>query len=206
VKERDERLASTPWSSVQLRTLKAAAVLFAEHGVGATSYQMIADALGVTKGAIYHQFNSKDEIVVSVAEMELANLEQALDAAQSEEDPERGREYLLGRVIGHAVEHRRAASTLLFDPNAMRLLSDHQPFQDFVQRLYGMLVGDVAGPETHVRLAALACVVAGTVSHPLVADLADEMLREQLFHMVRRVIELPEAPRVRRSTRRARSA
>ena len=66
--------------------------LFAEYGVGATSYQMIADAVGVTKGAIYHQFKSKDEIIIAVAEMELAKLEDALEAAESQDDPERGRE------------------------------------------------------------------------------------------------------------------
>jgi AcrR family transcriptional regulator len=53
---------------------------FASFGVGATSYQMIADALGVTKGAVYHQFKTKNEIIIAVAEMELAKLEDALEA------------------------------------------------------------------------------------------------------------------------------
>jgi AcrR family transcriptional regulator len=198
-----ERLGSTPRSVAQLRTLKAAAKLFSEHGVGATSYQMIADALGVTKGAIYHQFKSKDELIVAVAELELGNLEDALADAQAEEDPARGRELLLTRVIEHAVDHRRAASTLLFDPIAIRLLSDHGPFQHFVERLYGMLVGDGSGPQTQVRLAALVSVVAGTVSHPLVADLDDDTLREQLFGIVRRIIDLSAAPKARRARSRS---
>lgn len=63
-----------------MRTLKAAMELFASYGVGATSYQMIADALGVTKGAVYHQFKTKNEIIIAVAEMELARLEDALEA------------------------------------------------------------------------------------------------------------------------------
>ena len=33
---------------------------------------MIADAIGVTKAAVYHQFNAKDEIVVAAVEVELA--------------------------------------------------------------------------------------------------------------------------------------
>jgi AcrR family transcriptional regulator len=185
------RLGSTPRSAVQMRTLHAAATLFAEYGVSATSYQMIADAIGVTKGAIYHQFNTKDEIIIAVAEMELARLEDALEAAEAEEDPLRGREVLLNRVIDHAVEHRRAATTLQFDPVIVRLLSDHQPFQSFVERLYGMLVGGEVGPETKVRLAALTCVVGGTVAHPVVADLDDDTLREQLLHMARRIVDLP---------------
>ena len=191
------RLGSTPRSVAQMRTLKAALGLFAEYGVGATSYQMIADAIGVTKGAIYHQFKTKDEIIIAVAEMELARLEEALEAAESQDSPVRGRELLLNRVIDHAVEHRRAANTLQFDPVIVRLLSDHQPFQCFVERLYGMLVGDDAGPDTRVRLAALTCVVGGTVAHPLVADVDDETVRTQLLNMVRQLVDLPQAPKLR---------
>jgi AcrR family transcriptional regulator len=175
-----------------MRTLRAAMDLFAEHGVAATSYQMIAGAIGVTKGAIYHQFNTKDEIIIAVAEMELAKLEDALEAAEALEGRTEARELLLNRVIDHAVEHRRAANTLQFDPVIVRLLSEHKPFHRFVERLYGMLVGDESGPDTQVRLAALTCVIGGTVSHPLVAGLDDDTLRGQLLDMARRIVDLPE--------------
>jgi AcrR family transcriptional regulator len=207
--ERPARLGSGARSAAQMRTLKAALGLFAEYGVGATSYQMIADAIGVTKGAIYHQFKTKDEIIIAVAEMELAKLEDALEAAESEDDLERGRELLLHRIVDHAVEHRRAANTFQFDPVLVRLLSDHEPFQTFVQRLYGMLVGAGIGPEARVRMAALTCVVGGTVAHPLVADLDDDTVRAQMLDVVRQLVDLPQpkmgAGRANRSrpTRRA---
>ena len=209
--ERTARLGSTVRSAAQIRTLEAALDLFAEYGVGATSYQMIADAIGVTKGAVYHQFNTKDEIIIAVAEMELAKLENALQAAESEDDRDRGRELLLNRIVDHAVEHRRGAGAFQFDPVLVRLLSDHEPFQRFVERLYGMLVGDGVGPGARVRIAALTCVVGGTVAHPLVADLDDETLRAQLLDMVRQLIGLPpaksRAPRSNGSrSRRAASA
>jgi AcrR family transcriptional regulator len=192
------RLGATARSDAQLRTLHTAVQLFAEHGVSATSYQMIADAIGVTKGAIYHQFKTKDELVIAVAEMELARLEDALAAAEALDCRNEGRELLLNRVIDHAVEHRRAANTLQFDPVVVRLLSDHEPFQSFVERLYGMLVGDEPGPDTQVRLAALTCVVGGTVTHPLVAGLDDATLRRQLLETARRIIDLPESDATRR--------
>jgi AcrR family transcriptional regulator len=187
------RLGATPRSEPQRRTLHAAMELFAEHGVSATSYQMVADAVGVTKGAIYHQFKTKDEMVIAVAEMELARLEDALEAAEALNCRDKARELLLHRVIDHAVEHRRAANTLQFDPVLVRLLSDHEPFHRFIERLYGMLVGDEPGPDTQVRLAALTCVVGGTVSHPLVAGLDDTTLRRQLLDTARRIIDLPGA-------------
>jgi AcrR family transcriptional regulator len=198
------RLGSTPRTASQLRTLRAATELFAEYGVGATSYQMIADAIGVTKGAIYHQFKTKDEIIIAVAEMELARLENALEAAEALDSRTEARELLLNRVIDHAVQHRRAANTLQFDPVLVRLLSEHEPFQRFIERLYGMLVGDEPGPDTQVRLAALTCVIGGTVSHPLVADIDDHTLRNQLMDMARRIVDLPQVPQRRKKpTRRA---
>jgi AcrR family transcriptional regulator len=185
------RLGATPRSEAQLRTLDAALELFADHGVSATSYQMIADAVGVTKGAIYHQFKTKDELVIAVADLELSRLEDALEAAESLDCRDEAREFLLNRVIDHAVDHRRAANTLQFDPILVRLLSDHKPFQRFIERLYGMLVGDESGPDTQVRLAALTCVVGGTVAHPLVAGLDDNTLRRQLLDTARKIIGLP---------------
>src|SRR5579862_7894371 len=52
------------YSRAQVRVSEAALELFSQHGVGGTSLQMIADALGVTKAAVYHQFKTKDEIVI----------------------------------------------------------------------------------------------------------------------------------------------
>ena len=60
-------------TAAQTRILDAALDLFADHGVSGTSLQMIADAIGVTKAAVYHQFKTKEEIVIAVTEMELAH-------------------------------------------------------------------------------------------------------------------------------------
>jgi AcrR family transcriptional regulator len=169
--------------------MRAALDLFSEHGVSGTSYQMIADSLGVTKAAVYHQFKSKNDLIVSVAEMELSRLEDALSVAESEGDPDRARRVLLEQVVEHAVEHRQAAAMLLFDPAIGRALSAHQPLQRFVERLYGALIGTVSTPATQVRLAMLAVAIGGTVGHPLVADVDTETLREQLLEMARRLIE-----------------
>src|SRR4029450_6857467 len=94
--------------------------LFAAHGVGGTSLQMIADAIGVTKAAVYHQFKTKEEIVVAAAEAELARVETALAAAGAEPPRGRARDLLVTRVVDLAVERRRMESTLLGDPVIVR--------------------------------------------------------------------------------------
>jgi AcrR family transcriptional regulator len=79
--------------------MDAAMKLIADHGVGGTSLQMIADTVGVTKAAIYHQFKTKEQIVIALTERELGGLEEALEAAEAEDHPPRARELLLDRVI-----------------------------------------------------------------------------------------------------------
>src|SRR5262245_54518671 len=80
-------LGSIPFTAAQTRIIVAALALFAEHGISGTSLQMIADAIGVTKAAVYHQYNTKDEIILAVAEIVLARLEAAVTAAEAERVP-----------------------------------------------------------------------------------------------------------------------
>ena len=175
-------------SVAQTRILDAALQLIAEHGVGGTSLQMIADAVGVTKAAVYHQFKTKEQIVIALTERELGRLEEALEAAEAHNHRTRAREVLLARVIDLAVERRGAASTLQFDPVIVRLLAEHEPFQQFIQRLYGVLVDDAA-EDARVTAAMLSGAIAVGVVHPLVADIDDDMLRAQLLRITRRLFD-----------------
>ncbi|ODR13619.1 TetR family transcriptional regulator [Mycobacterium shimoidei] len=188
----ETRLRSIERSAAQTRVLDAALRLIAENGVGGTSLQMIADAIGVTKAAVYHQFKTKDEIVIALTERELAGLEEALEAAEAERSQLRAREMLLDGVIDLAVKRRGVASTLQFDPVIVRLLAEHQPFQQFIQRLYSVLVGD-AGDDARVTAAMLSGAIAVGVMHPLVADVDDDTLRSQLVRLTRRFMETSAA-------------
>jgi len=182
---------SVPHSPAKTRIISAALDLFAEHGVGGTSLQMIADAIGVTKAAVYHQFKTKDEIIIVAAEAELARLRAAVDAAEAEPDRERAREVLLTRVIDLAVERRRMESTLLGDPVIIRFFAHHEPFRQVMVRLYHLLMGEDAGPEPRGPAAMLMAAIGGAVMHPLVVDLDDETIRSQLLHLARRFLDLP---------------
>ncbi len=175
-------------SPAQTRILDAALQLIAEHGVGGTSLQMMADAIGVTKAAVYHQFKTKEQIVIALTERELGGLEEALEAAEADDHRSRAREVLLDRVIDVAVERRGAASTLQFDPVIVRLLGEHQPFQQFIQRLYGVLLEDTA-EDARVSAAVLSGAIAVGVVSPLVADIDDDALRAQLGRITHRLID-----------------
>ena len=178
-------------STAQTRILDAALGLIAEHGVGGTSLQMIADTIGVTKAAVYHQFKTKEQIVIALTERELGGLEEALETAEAQDHPSRARELLMDRVIDMAIERRGAASTLQFDPVIVRLLGDHQPFQQFIQRLYSVLVGD-AGGDSRVLAAMLSGAIAVGVVSPLVADIDDDALRSQVRRITGRLMDAGE--------------
>src|SRR5512139_2210701 len=105
-------LGSASYTAAQTRIIEAALVLFAEHGISGTSLQMIADAIGVTKAAVYHQYNTKDEIILAVAQVVLARLEAAVTAAEAERSRSRAREVLMAAMIDLAVERRRMAGLL----------------------------------------------------------------------------------------------
>jgi AcrR family transcriptional regulator len=175
-------------SAAQTRILDAALQLIAEHSVGGTSLQMIADAVGVTKAAVYHQFKTKEQIVIALTERELGGLEKALESAEAHDHRTRARELLLERVIDLAVERRGVASTLQFDPVIVRLLAEHEPFQQFIQRLYGVLVGDAA-EDARVSAAMLSGAIAVGVLHPLVAGIDDDTLRAQLLRITHRLFD-----------------
>jgi AcrR family transcriptional regulator len=172
--------------------MAAALELFAEHGVGGTSLQMIADAIGVTKAAVYHRFRAKDEIVIAVTESELARLEEALIAAEVQTSRTQARKLLLDSVIDMTVARRRLVATMTFDPVIVRLLGEHEPFRQFVTRLYAVLLDEHDDVEARVSAAVLSGAIAGAVANPLIADIDDDTLRPVLLSLIQRMLNLAD--------------
>jgi AcrR family transcriptional regulator len=191
-----EPVATTPSGRVsyrpaQTRIITAALELFALHGVGGTSLQMIADAIGVTKAAVYHQFKTKDEIVLAAAEADMARLEAALEAAEAEQGRPQALDLLLVRLTDLAVDHRRMVSMLHSDPVMVRLLTEHEPFRRLMDRLGRLLAGDDPDGDGRVPAAMLSAAIDGAVMHPLVAEVDDDTLRANLLDLARRFLDLP---------------
>lgn len=183
-------MGSAPRSAAQTRILDAALALFPDHGVSGTSLQMIADTIGVTKAAVYHQFRTKEEIVLAVAERELAGLERAVEAAEAEPDRPKALELLMTQVVELAVSRRRMTSTLQSDPVMVRLLAGHPPFKQLMERLYGLLLGDETGPAALVPAALMSAAIGGGVMHPFVQHLDDDTLKAELMSFARRFFPL----------------
>lgn len=186
------RLGTVARTAAQTRILAAALDLFAAHGVSGTSLQMIADEIGVTKAAVYHQFKTKEEIVIAVTDMELGKLEDALEAAEAEDDPLRARKVLLTRVIDMAVERRGWVRTLQNDPVIVRILGEHEPFRVFISRLYGILLDEHDDTEARIAAALFSGAIAGGIINPLVDDIDPATLRAALIQLTQRMLKLPD--------------
>ncbi len=184
------RLGSTDYSAAQMRVVVAALDLFAQQGVSGTSLQMIADAIGVTKAAVYHQFKTKEAIVVAAVDVELGTLEPALETAEAADAGPEALEALLGRVIDVAVGRRRMVGNILYDPVIVRLLAEHAPFQQFMGRLFGALLGGRTDDDARLRVAMAASAIGGAVTHPLVADLDDATLTAGILTLSQRFLDL----------------
>jgi AcrR family transcriptional regulator len=193
----DGQLRVVQHSAARTRVLDAALDLFAQHGVSGTSLQMIADAVGITKAAVYHQFRTKEQIVIAVTERELGRLGPALEEAESHGNGPQARDALLVSTVEMAVRDRRLVRTLQFDPIVVRLLAEHEPFQRFMERMYHVLLSD-AGLDGRIEAAMFSGAISTAVMHPLVADIDDDTLLARVIEVSRRLLRLPPGPAERK--------
>jgi AcrR family transcriptional regulator len=181
-----EQFGEVRYSAAQLRTIEAALRLFAIHGVNGTSLQMIADAVGVTKAAIYHQFRAKDEIVVATADHEMLALQEAVTDAESEPDRTQARLFMLRRMIDYSVNSRALIRAWESDPEMVRVLAEFPPYMNLMRRMYGLLVQD----EQHRVLAAMLSAAISAVATPTLTDIDDETLSDEVFAYACRLLGL----------------
>lgn len=115
--------------------LHAAIDLFAEFGYDATSVQQIVERAGVTKGALYHHFTSKEEILYRIygdlfAE-QLADLDRILASGAR---PEQAlREAITSLVTSTAGSAKAAA---VFSQEIARMSTEHYAEQQSEWRRY----------------------------------------------------------------------
>jgi len=89
---------------VRRRILAESAELFARAGFAATSVDQIATAAGVTKGALYHHFASKEDILrVLYEEYFQARIERCTDIIETSTDPLEQMSALIDEAFQNAV-------------------------------------------------------------------------------------------------------
>lgn len=115
--------------------LDAATDLFAEQGYDATPVQQIVERAGVTKGALYHHFTAKEDILFhlygDIFAEQLADLDRIL--ARDATPAEALREVITSLVTGTAKAAKAAA---VFTHELTRMSAEHYAEQQSEWRRY----------------------------------------------------------------------
>jgi AcrR family transcriptional regulator len=171
--------------------LETAQRLFNEHGYDATSLQMIADEMGLTKAAVYYHFRAKSDILRAAMQPGIQRLEALLDDAAALRGRRARIEYLVNGFVDFLIQHRHYAVMASTDPAAKRDKLDTEAMA-MRQRALGLLFGD--NPTAAERLS-FSTVFFIPECLPDLTDLTDEELREALLTTMLRILRVPSGPR-----------
>ena len=166
--------------------LETAQRLFAEHGYDATSLQMIADEMGLTKAAVYYYFPAKVDIRYEIIRFGVERLSKLLDEAAAIRGRRARVEHLVNGFVDFFVENR-ACAPMSTDPAAKREKLDEAPLS-MRHRAVTLIFGD--NPTGAERLA-LRAVSSIPEFLPELADLSDEELREALRTTMLHILRVP---------------
>jgi AcrR family transcriptional regulator len=127
-------------SDTRERIQAAALDLFAEQGYEKTSLREIAERLGVTKAALYYHFNSKEDIVVSLFDGLLAEVDATIAWFRDRPATPETRRELIERYARLVHDSPPGMRRLLQDVRAsMRELSVGERLQDRMRTLAHLL-------------------------------------------------------------------
>ncbi|GGS68392.1 putative trancscriptional regulator,TetR [Planobispora rosea] len=133
-------------SDTKARIQAAARELFLEQGVQNTSLKQIADRLGITKPALYYHFTSRDDLVRSIIQPFMDDLE----AFVAERRPGDARQ-LLEDYFALAWQHREVFMMILRDPATLVALDLVDRIWEWRKRLTALLLGPEPSTAGRIR-------------------------------------------------------
>lgn len=139
------------------RILDASLRLFAQRGVDATSLQTIADELGITKAAVYHHFQAKNQIILEVLREGLEGLEAAVATASLVEEPQ-ARAWVIVRALADLIVAHRPSYSVMMNDHTVEAVMRSEPH---IAAILDGMEAALLGPEpTSERRLAVAFFVA----------------------------------------------
>ena len=171
--------------------LETAQRLFTELGYDATSLQMIADEMGLTKAAVYYHFRAKSDILHEAMRPGIQRLGALLDEAAAIRGRRARIEHLVNGFVDFLIQNRHYAVMASTDPAAKRDKLDVEAMT-MRRRALTLLFGD--NPTGAERLSFNAVFFIPECL-PDLADLTDSELREALQTTMLRMLRIPSGSR-----------
>ncbi|MCA2228354.1 TetR/AcrR family transcriptional regulator [Nonomuraea aurantiaca] len=122
--------------------LDTARRLFVEHGFDATSLQLIADTMGVTKANVYYYFRTKIEILEALLDVSIAAFDAMLDTAETIRGKRARMEYLVDGFVDQVIANRAIAPLSHTDPGLRRHDRIRRTLDAQAERGLHLLFGD----------------------------------------------------------------
>jgi AcrR family transcriptional regulator len=139
------------------RIQAAALELFAAHGVQQTSLRAIAERIGITKPALYYHFGSRAELLRSVVQPMIDDVEALLAEVEARADGDA--RALLARYFDVTMAHRGVITVVFRDAAAVAELDLAPRVRAWRRRLTTLL----AGPDAPLADQARATVAIGGI-------------------------------------------
>jgi AcrR family transcriptional regulator len=143
------------------RLRELALEMFAEQGYEKTSLREIAERLGVTKAALYYYFKSKEDIVRSLIEDYVAELDELIDWAKNQPRTADTRAEIVRRYL-HIVANGTAVFRMLHQNQAAvsGLASAKERGELFKERMDALIdILSLPGGTLHDQIRAASCLM-----------------------------------------------
>lgn len=167
--------------------LETAQRLFIELGYNATSLQMIADELGLTKAAVYYHFRAKGDILHAAMQPGIRRMEALLCEAETMRGRRARTEHVVNGFADFLVTNRHYAVMASTDPDA-RHTKSHEEMAALYQRGLTLFYGERPTPAERV---AYGTALLAPETLPELVDLSDEALREAFRSTMLRLLRVP---------------
>lgn len=171
------------------RVLDVAMDLFTRHSYAGTSLQMIADELGVTKGALYHHFHTREELLQAVIGPLIDQLCEVIEAAEAHRAQAVRAERMLTGYAGLAAANRALVAVLHGDPGVWEVLQSNREWRGLIDRQITLLAGAEPDLGGRVKASIVMSGIAATAA-PGVVDADADHLRQELIEAGRRTLGL----------------
>ncbi|MEU0496811.1 helix-turn-helix domain-containing protein [Mycobacterium sp. NPDC006124] len=176
------------------RVLDAAVALFAEHGVHGTSLQMIADRVGVSKAAVYYQFQSKEGIALEVIRPSIEDIARVIRIADALPDARQRRAVAVSGLVEMVVRHRSLAVVFYGDPAIDALVTSDPEFNAVTGRLRELMEGPDRDAVDRIAFSVFCSGVGRAAADPELADIDDEDLHRALLELSGRILSPATEP------------
>jgi len=140
-------------NDTRTRIQEVALELFTDHGYEATSLREIAERLGVTKAALYYHFKTKEDIVASLMEDRVAELEALTAWARTQPRTAAARVAIVERYATdmHHSNQQKVMRFLERNQTALREHPKSERTRDLLLELIGLLTPPDADLATRLR-------------------------------------------------------